>query len=312
MKKMLMIMATLMLVLLVACSPKEDAKKDDVNKAAAVTIKTTNGDVKVPKNPEKVIVLDYGVLDTMDALGVGDTVVGMPREGVPSYLKKYDTDKVANLGGLKEIDIEKVNELKPDLIISSGRLAEMNDKLGAIAPTIQLSVDTTDYLNSLTQNTTELAKVFSKETAAETELGAINEKVKTFKAKVPTDKTALIILANEGKASAYGSQSRFGLIHDVLGFTPADKELKVATHGQSVSFEYISEKNPDYLFVVDRSAAIGGEASGKKVVENELVETTNAYKNKHVVYLNPEVWYLGGGGLESVNEMIDEVGAVIK
>lgn len=140
----------------------------------------------------------------------------------------------------------------------------MNDKLGAIAPTIQLSVDTTDYLNSLTQNTTELAKVFSKETAAETELGAINEKVKTFKAKVPTDKTALIILANEGKASAYGSQSRFGLIHDVLGFTPADKELKVATHGQSVSFEYISEKNPDYLFVVDRSAAIGGEASGKK------------------------------------------------
>lgn len=50
----------------------------------------------------------------------------------------------------------------------------------------------------------------------------------------------------------------------------------------------------------------------KKVVENELVETTNAYKNKHVVYLNPEVWYLGGGGLESVNEMIDEVGAVIK
>lgn len=84
--------------------------------------------MKVPKNPKKVVVLDYGVLDTMDKLGLGDTVVGMPRENVPSYLKKYDTDKVENLGGLKEVDIEKINELAPDLIISSGRMSDMNEK----------------------------------------------------------------------------------------------------------------------------------------------------------------------------------------
>lgn len=311
MKKTLMVMVTLLLVLLVACSPNKDTKKE-TKKEETVTITTPTGDVKVPKNPKKVVVLDYGVLDTMDKLGVGDTVVGMPRENVPSYLKKYDTDKVENLGGLKEVDIEKINELAPDLIISSGRMSDMNEKFEKIAPTIQMSVDTADYLKSFKTNTTEIAKVFDKQAEAKKQLEAIDTKIEKVRENVPTDKKALIILANEGKASAYGANSRFGLIHDVLGFTPVDKDLKVETHGQSVSFEYISKKNPDYIFVIDRGAVVGGEASGKKVIENELVEKTNAYKEKHVVYLDPEVWYFAGGGIESFNKMIDEIGNVVK
>ncbi|EUJ37283.1 periplasmic binding protein [Brochothrix thermosphacta DSM 20171 = FSL F6-1036] len=50
----------------------------------------------------------------------------------------------------------------------------------------------------------------------------------------------------------------------------------------------------------------------KKVIENELVEKTNAYKEKQVVYLDPEVWYFAGGGIESFNKMIDEIGNVVK
>lgn len=63
---------------------------------------------------------------------------------------------------------------------------------------------------------------------------------------------------------------------------------------------------------MDRGAAIGGESSAKSVVENELVKKTNAYKNDHIVYLNPEYWYLSGGGLESVAEMVKEVGDSLK
>lgn len=76
-------------------------------------------------------------------------------------------------------------------------------------------------------------------------------------------KKALVILANEGKISAYGAGSRFGIIHDVFGFAQADDKIEVSTHGQSVSYEYVADKNPDYLFVVDRDAAVksdGGEA----------------------------------------------------
>ena len=63
----------------------------------------------------------------------------------------------------------------------------------------------------------------------------------------PIDEKALIVLGSEGKVSAYGPNSRFGLIHDVFGFKPADEKIEVSTHGQNVSFEYIVETNPDIL-----------------------------------------------------------------
>jgi len=111
------------------------------------------------------------------------------------------------------------------------------------------------------------------------------------------------------KIEAYGAGSRFGLIHDLFGFTPVDEGIEVSTHGQSVSYEYIVEQDPEYIFVVDRGAVVGGESSAKQVVENELVEKTKAAQDDNIVYLDPDYWYLSGGGLVSVQEMVNEIEA---
>ena len=48
-------------------------------------------------------------------------------------------------------------------------------------------------------------------------------------------------------------------------------------HGQPVTFEYIKKTNPDWLFVLDRSAAIGEEGkAAKDVLDNPLVAETTA------------------------------------
>ena len=59
-----------------------------------------------------------------------------------------------------------------------------------------------------------------------------------------------------------------------------------STHGNESSFETIVEKNPDYIFVMDRDAAIGTEGAqlAQDIVENELIMGTDAYKNGHIVY----------------------------
>ncbi len=55
-----------------------------------LSIKDSNGDrVEVQKNPQKVVVFDNGSLDTLDALGVGDRVIGAATKNLPSYLDKY-------------------------------------------------------------------------------------------------------------------------------------------------------------------------------------------------------------------------------
>ena len=167
-------------------------------------------------------------------------------------------------------------------------------------------------MESFEENVTLLGKIFDKEDQAAKELASVEEKINALKEEVPADKKGLIVLANGGKVSAYGLNSRFGIIHDVFGVPAADDKLEVSTHGQSISFEYIAEKNPDYLFVIDRDAVVGDGQAAKETVENDIVKNTNAYKDGHIVYLDPNYWYLSGGGLESVNEMVNEISEGLK
>ncbi|MFS0928125.1 siderophore ABC transporter substrate-binding protein [Enterococcus durans] len=275
-----------------------------------VSIKDSNGDrVEVQKNPQKVVVFDNGSLDTLDALGVGDRVIGAATKNLPSYLDKYKD--VESAGGIKEPDLEKINQLQPDLIIISGRQSDYKEELAKIAPTLHLAVDTKEPWESVQQNVNALAEIFGKEDKAKEELATLTKEIEETKEKASKlEQTALVTLVNEGQLSAYGSGSRFGLVHDVFGFKQADDQIEASTHGQSVSYEYILEKNPGILFVVDRTKAIGGDDSKDNVSANELVAQTDAGKNDQVISLQPDVWYLSGGGLESMKLMIEDVNQV--
>jgi len=320
MKKWLaLVMVAMFTFVLAACGQDKEAtgaSGGDTNTPASEEITITHklGKTPVKKNPTRVVVFDFGILDSLDKLGV--EVLGVPQANIPSYLSKFEDKKYENVGSLKEPDFEKINSIKPDLIIISGRQQEAYAELNKIAPTIFLGVDTSKYMESFKENMNTLGQIFGKEAEVEQELKTIEDSIKTLNEKATaTGKNALIILANEGKISAYGPGSRFGILHDVFGFKAVDSTIEVSTHGKDISNEYIVEKNPDYLFVVDRGAAVAtgnGESGAKAVVENELVNTTNAAKEGNIVYLDPDFWYLSGGGLTSVSEMVKEVDAAIK
>jgi len=264
------------------------------------------GTTTLAKKPERVVVFDFGALDTLDKLGVD--VIALPKTLIPGYLQKYHDPKYVNVGSLQEPDFERIYALRPDLILISGRQSELYEEFAAIAPTLFVGVDAARYMESFEENARLLGRIFEKEAEVEAELAKIRQAVSEIRAKAAGSRLrALVILANEGRASAYGPGSRFGLIHDELGFLPADEKIVSSTHGQSISFEYILEKDPDILFVIDRTAAIGGESSAKAVVENRLVRLTKAYENGKIVYLEPDVWYLSGGGLVSVARMVQQV-----
>jgi iron complex transport system substrate-binding protein len=315
MKKWLLVAFTLMMVaFLAACGSAEETTESDTANAGAeeteeMTVAHELGETTFNKNPEKVVVFDFGVLDSMDKLEI-DAVAGVPQENVPAYLEEEygNAEKYANVGTLKEADFEAINAMEPDLIIISGRQAEMYEEFSDIAPTIHMAVDTENYLESFKENMTTLGEIFGKEDQIVEELAAIDAQIEEVKATVSeSDEKALITLANEGKVSAYGAASRFGIIHDVFGVQQADEGIEASTHGQSISFEYILETNPDMMFVVDRNAAVGNEASAADSLENELVQKTNAYKNDKIIYLDPDFWYLSGGGLQSVAQMVTDV-----
>ena len=312
MKKWILVAFTLMMVaFLAACGSTEETNEADAaetEEKETMTITHELGETTFNKNPEKVVVFDFGVLDSIDKLGV-EAVAGVPQESLPAYLDKYaDTEKYENVGTLKEADFEAIHAMEPDLIIISGRQADMYEEFSDIAPTIHMAVDTENYMESFEGNMTTLGEIFGKEDQMAEELAAIETQIEDVKAVVgESDEKALIVLANEGKVSAYGAASRFGIIHDVFGVQQADEGIEASTHGQSISFEYVLETNPDMMFVVDRNAAVGADASAKDSLENELVQKTNAYQNDKIIYLDPDFWYLSGGGLQSVSQMVTDI-----
>lgn len=311
----LLLIMSLLLIVLAACgssaesSEGEDAEGEETNET--VTVNHELGETDVPKNPENVVVFDYGIVDTLDKLDI--EVAGVAKGNIPSYLEKYESDDYANIGSLKEPDFEKIAEIDPDVIIISGRQASVADQLEEIAPTIHLGVDTTNYMDSFKENMATVGEIFGKEAEIEEELASIEESIASVNDKAAeNDENALIILANDDKISAYGPSSRFGLIHDVLGVPAVDDSIDASTHGMNVSFEYVMEQDPDLLYVVDRTAAIGGESSAEQMVENDIVKNTKAYENEDIFYLDPDYWYLSGGGLVSVSEMINEIDASLE
>ena len=290
-------------------------KKDvtpDTNVAAESTMTITHslGETTVEKNPERVVVFDIPTLDTMEALGI-DNVVGVPTSTYPENLSKFDSDEYTKVGTVKEVDLEAIKSADPDLIIIGGRQADYYDQLTAIAPTISVSKDNTDYVGSVKENINLIGELFEVEEKATEAFAKVEERLNEVKELVD-GKEALTVMVNEGNLSVYSDKSRFALINQGLGFVNADDTIEDSTHGQKVTFEYLAEQNPEYLIVLDRGAATGGESTAESVLDNDLVKSMDAYKNGKIIYLDAYTWYINDGGLNSINIMIDDIANGIK
>ena len=268
------------------------------------------GTTKIGKNPERLVVFDLGTLDTLEALGLSDKVAGTAIRVLPAYLSSFKDKKP--VGSVQELDFEAINELKPDLIIISGRQARHYDKLSQIAPTIFVGIDNANFLSSFENKTLSIARLYDKEEEAKAQIEALNSQINEFKKDLDENKTGLIILTNANRMSVFGSASRFGIIHDVFGIRPVDTNIKVGTHGNSINAEYILEKNPDYLFIIDRNVVVGNQEKASDTLNNPIVAKTKAAQTDKIIYLNPDYWYLSGGGLRSLKDMSEEVFNAIK
>lgn len=304
----------LSLLVLAGCTGKANQETKGSSTAVGekmVTINDSDGKVEVPLNPQKVVVFDMGSLDTIKALGKADTVIGAPTKSIPAYLESFKD--VESVGGIKEPDLEKINKLQPDLIVISGRQHDSKEELAKIAPVVYLSVDSEKTWESTKANINTLATIFTAEDVAEEKIATLEKDIAAMKEKTEkSDLKSLVTLVNEGELSAYGENSRFGIIHNTFGFPVVDDKIEASTHGQEVSFEYVLEKNPDVIFVIDRTKAIGGDTSKNNVSENELVKETTAGQTNKVISLTPDVWYLSGGGIECTELMLADVEAALK
>lgn len=291
--------------------------------------------VEVPYNPEKVVVLDLANLDILDNLELGDRIVGAPTITLP-YLQSYN-DTLPIVGTVKTPDLEAVMACEPDLILMGGRMAEYYDELNEIAPTLRLTTVSDDGLvEAIRVNAKTIGTIFGKTEQVDELLAQYDARIAALD-EFAQGKTCVLGMSTSGSFNLLGNDGRCSLIVNEIGFDNIGADAasvggsqesdssshgdkggeggersggSTPTHGNEVSFEAVVALNPDYIFVMDRDAAIGtsGAQMSQEIMENELVMKTDTYQNGHMVILeNPGIWYLAEGAITSLGIMLQDL-----
>lgn len=256
----------------------------------------------------RAVVMDFGAVDTLKALGKESHIVAFPQGNLPQYLSDLPLKEAKNSGNLKEPDLAVITEVQPTLIVTSPRQGRVKEQLEAIAPVIEFGVNPDAYFESVSRNILALAKAMDAESAAKKALKVLEEMI-THVRKIAknSDKHALVMIHNDGNYIA-SNQSGYGkFIHNTLGVERADRDD--SEERKTVNREYIELIQPDLVFVVDRSAAIGQTPMDQAQFRATVIQdvTLNNGNEIEFIYLDPTLWYLSGNGLESIAAQAKEV-----
>lgn len=333
MKKILtLIMAFAMVFCMAACGNTETKdntgnNESNVNtetKPETITIQALNenkemSEVEVPYDPQRIAILDMPALDIVDALGVGNRIVGSAQVSI-EYLTDYNPDDsngaIMNLGTIKTADLEKVAACEPDIIFIGGRLSSVYADLEAIAPVVYLAVDyEKGIVESTKSNAQTIASIFGKEAEVEAMFTDFQPRIDALNA-VLNGKDVLLGMYNSNALGLMDTASQLNIIAKELGANNLGEsvgEEEKATHGEEASWETIITLNPEYMFILDRSTATGAADEGvmgaREVIENDLIKELDVYKNDKIVYFieHANVWYTSTGGVQALDTMLADL-----
>ncbi|KKO51191.1 ferrichrome-binding protein [Paenibacillus sp. DMB20] len=283
-----------MSVLLFACSAPSEVqqKADPANTAkseenkedsASATRKFTDykgHEVDIPASPERIIFWGetYG-----DLLALDVDVVGTGLNWVKGFVYEDKVKNVEDLGF--PINVEKVLDLKPDMIITGGMDEKEYEQLSKIAPTLMF-----DTFDSLENRMLLIGDLVGKKKEAEQWLAqydasnqAMWEKLKETGMKPGETATVLtfypgdrlFIMARTGLSQVLYQQN---------GFAPVDKiqELLDENTGfKEISMELLPEYAGDHIFVltpVDEEP----KKSTEEMMKSSVWRNLPAVKKGHV------------------------------
>jgi len=186
---------------------------------------------------------------------------------VPDYLQEYFTNNkieiVGNYSGAAasgDLNLEKIAELKPDLIIMNIRHDKVYEQLKGIAPTVMIN-DDISYVN-WRGRFQQLGRWFGKEDVVTQWLADYDAKAAELSAKVKEsvgDETFAVLEANSvhfGSYYVYRTGGPGELIYDELKLAPSSG-VPENVWGEVVDAEYFSKIDADHIFFFSDDGQIG-------------------------------------------------------
>lgn len=274
--------------------------------AAGVTVTDSRGNqVVVPANPDSIIVTDNRLFEPLSDWGV--KLSAAPKEIMPKDSPYVADASVVDLGNHREPNLELAVSVDPDLILNGQRFADHYDQFKQLTPDAALidsDTDTEKPLGEELKRQIKLAgQVFGKDAEAEKLVADYDKAVARVKAAYKSDQKVMAVITSGGKVnySAPGSGRTLGPVFAELGLTPSLETEGSSDHqGDEISVEAIAASNPEWILVMDRDTAIGGQDGAEPVpaatvlAESAALQNVPAVQKQQIIYM-PNDTYLNEG-----------------
>ena len=253
------------------------------------------GTTELKKAPKRIVILDnlYGeILDPLDITPVGATTGQSDSQEFSTLFKKqYKDAKVVSVGWQGSPDLDKIAELKPDLILMTGEQEDLYEELSEIAPTVGYQINTDENWD-YHETSLKVAEIFDKRDEMKNDRDRREAREAVFaenvKAKFGDQKLMYLrVTDNDVRYYAYG---HFGYLYDTYHFNRAET-FNPDDMFQVIDPDKLKDINPDLLIV---------QADSQELLDNKLKNTPvwtslKAVQNNKVIYADYSTYMLGFG-----------------
>ena len=253
------------------------------------------GTTELKKAPKRIVILDnlYGeILNPLDITPVGATTGQADSQEFSTLFKKqYKYAKVVSVGWQGNPDLDKIAELKPDLILMTGEQEDLYDELSEIAPTVGYQINTDENWD-YHETSLKVAEIFDKRDEMKKDLDRVDAREAVFaenvKAKFGNQKLMYLrVTDNDIRYYAYG---HFGYLYDTYHFNRAET-FNPDDMLQVIDPDKLKDINPDLLIV----QADSQELLDNKLKNNPVWSSLKAVQNNKVIYADYSTYMLGFG-----------------
>lgn len=307
--KLTVAMLAIFALVLSACSnsnnkpaaSNQPAASSQPEKPSTVEITDAHGTVTVPVNPKNVISLDSRTFETLADWGI--KLAAAPKDVMPADSPYVKDDSVQNIGNHREPNLEILAAADPELVIIGQRFASYYEEIKKLVPNaavIDLNFDVSEkaatpgenLINGLKDSTISLGKIFDKNEEAKQLIADFDKAVEGAKSAYNGTDTVMSVVVSGGNIgfSAPHSGRVWGPMYEIFGWVPAlEVDGSSSDHqGDEVSVEAIAQSNPDWLFVLDRDAAVSSTTDAvpaQDVIDNSpALQKVTAVSKGQIVY----------------------------
>ncbi|MEC1177978.1 siderophore ABC transporter substrate-binding protein [Metasolibacillus meyeri] len=279
----------------------EDNGSEKAAEPTTVEVTDIHGTVTVPVNPKNVVALDNRTFETLENWGI--ELVAVPKDVMPADSSYVKDESVQNIGNHREPNLEILAAANPELVIVGQRFADYYEDIKKLVPNatvIDLSFDVSveagapgeNFVNGFKDTTIALGQVFDKNDEAKQLVADFDKAIEDAKSAYNGTDTVMSVIVSGGNIgfSAPHSGRVWGPMYEIFGWVSAlEVDGSSADHqGDEVSVEAIAQSNPDWLFVLDRDAAIAGEEElvpAQDVIDNSpALQKTTAVSKGQIIY----------------------------